>query len=83
MTIHENEFEKMVVIPPHYYTVCPDRDVIKQSVTKEKNDSEAIKKRRKTLRILLNDVKIFLIDGGMKYDRDIIGVICQESTIFF
>ena len=33
-----------------------------------------------SLKWIKNDVKIFLIDGGMKYDRDNIGVICQEST---
>ena len=36
---------------------CPDRDFIRHLVTKEKNDSEAIKKIRKTLRILLNELK--------------------------
>ena len=56
---------------------------------KEKNDSEAIAAKRSkentedvedSLKWIKNDVKIFLIDGGMKYDRDNIGVICQEST---
>ena len=56
---------------------------------KEKNDSEAIAAKRskentEDVEDSLNELKTmwkyFSLNGDMKYDRDNIGVICQEST---